>query len=304
MATATYGSLPFSEQIRFFRAKRNVLTESWVDVYATEHDTAFMVAGANRSDLLADFQRSIDKAIAEGATLAEFRKNFDSIVETHGWDYNGGRNWRSRVIYETNLRQSYNAGRWHQLQRVKAARPYWRYRHSDAVEHPRPLHVSWDGLVLHADDPWWLTHFPANGWGCQCYVEALNERDLRRMGKSGPDKAPPDDMQTVIIGKRSPSGPREVQTPRGVDPGFGYAPGRSVDGYPPPRLPETPPSLAATFERTTLTALEKAAQLPDELAAQYLAELRSIPRVRAAIEALLRRQMLSEALRRLLDGET
>lgn len=164
--TARYGSLPFAEQVEFFRRKLNVNTRAWTDVYEAQHDVAFMVAGANRDDLVADFREAVGKAIADGATLSDFRRDFDRIVAKHGWDYTGGRNWRSRVIYETNLRQSYNAGRWEQLQQLKSVRPYWRYRHSDAVEVPRPIHLSWDGLVLHADDPWWHTHFPANGWGC------------------------------------------------------------------------------------------------------------------------------------------
>ena len=155
MATVGYGTVPFAEQIEFFRRKRNVLTESWLDLWESEHDTAFMVAGANRDDLVADFARAIEKAAADGATLEEFRRDFDRIVSIYGWDYKGGRNWRSRVIYETNLRQSYNAGRWKQLQDLKKVRPWWRYRHSDAVEHPRPEHEAWDGMILHCDDPWW-----------------------------------------------------------------------------------------------------------------------------------------------------
>ena len=152
MAVA-YGSLPFTEQIAFFRAKKDVLTDSYLDVWETQHDVAFMVAGANRADLLADLRTAVDKAISTGSTLETFRQDFAAITTTYGWNYNGGFNWRTRVIYETNLRQSYNAGTWHQLQQEKRYRPYWRYRHNDAVEHPRPLHVSWNGLVLSADDP-------------------------------------------------------------------------------------------------------------------------------------------------------
>jgi len=286
MATVAYGSLPFSEQIRFLRSKPNVLTESWLDVYGAEHDAAFMVAGANRADLVADFNAAIGKAIADGATLAEFRRDFDRIVATYGWDYNGGRNWRSRVIYETNLRQSYNAGRWEQLQRLKRVRPYWRYRHSDAVEHPRPVHLSWDGLVLHADDPWWWTHFPANGWGCQCYVEALSERDLRSLGKSGPDQAPPIEMEKVIIGQRSPGGPREVWVPKGIDPGFDYAPGRSrTISLPPGDGPRTPPSLSGQLELAAQTAIEKTARLPAQAAAQSVEQLLSLERATTAVDA-------------------
>ncbi|HEY1132681.1 MAG TPA: hypothetical protein VGF12_24950, partial [Roseateles sp.] len=119
MATVAYGSLPFKQQIAFFRQKTNVLTDSWLDLWEAQHDNGFMVAGANRIDLLADFRQAVRAAIEDGETLAQFRTRFDSIVAKHGWDYNGGRNWRSRVIYETNLRQSYNAGRWHQEQQLK-----------------------------------------------------------------------------------------------------------------------------------------------------------------------------------------
>ena len=66
MAGPSYGAVPFREQIEFFRQKRSVLTDSWLDVFESQHDTAFMVAGANRTDLLADFREAIDRAIAEG----------------------------------------------------------------------------------------------------------------------------------------------------------------------------------------------------------------------------------------------
>lgn len=301
MATVAYDQLPFSEQISFFRAKRGVLTESYLDVWEAQHDVAFMVAGANRTDLLTDFRTAIDKAIADGATLAEFRRDFDRIVAQHGWDYVGGRNWRSRIIYETNLRQSYNAGRWAQLQRLKRARPYWRYRHNDAVVHPRPLHVSWNGLVLHADDPWWHTHFPSNGWGCQCYVEALNERDLRRLGKKGPDKAPEIEMEERIIGQRSPGGARTIVVPKGIDPGFAYAPGRRIEGASTSRMPDTPPSMVGQIERTTLFALETVSQLPPELAREQLGQLLERPRIRAAIATLRALNLLSDAILELLS---
>jgi len=226
MASVAYGSLPFAEQIAFFRRKVNVNTQSWLDVWQQAHDHAFMVAGANRDDLVLDFRQAVDAAIGNGETLEQFRKRFDSIVAKYGWDYNGGRNWRSRVIYETNLRTSYAAGRWQQLQSIKQRVPYWEYVHSDAVQHPRPQHLAWNGLVLSADDPWWHSHFPPNGWGCQCTVRGRSKRDLADMGKSGPDQAPPIDMQSVTVGQRSPGGARDVETPAGVDPGFGYAPGK------------------------------------------------------------------------------
>lgn len=222
-----YGSLPFQEQIDFFRKKLSLGTGAWTDIWQAQHDRAFVVAGALRDDLLADLRAAVDKAISQGTTLAEFRKDFDALVVRRGWVYNGGRGWRTKLIYETNLRTSYQAGRYQQMQAVKRTRPYWRYRHSEGEAHPRPQHQAWDGLVLAADDPWWDTHYPPNGWGCRCYVETLSERDMQRMGKGRPDVAPPIKEHTVEVGKHGPS-PRTVTVPEGIDPGWAYAPGQSV----------------------------------------------------------------------------
>ena len=112
MADVAYGSLPFREMIEFFRRKLNMPTQAWTDVYAAEHEWAFVVAGANRDAIVRDFREAVEKAIAEGTTLEEFRRDFDAIVARYGWDYNGGRDWRTRVIYETNLNTSYAAGLW------------------------------------------------------------------------------------------------------------------------------------------------------------------------------------------------
>ena len=243
MSDAAYGSLPFREQAEFFRRKLNLPTSGWTDVYAREHDWAFMVAGANRDAIVADFRAAVQRAIDGESTLEDFRKDFDAIVARHGWDYNGGRDWRSRVIYDTNLSSSYAAGRWEQLQQA----PFWEYEHQDWVEHPRPQHQAWDGLVLARDDPWWHTHFPPNGWGCHCTVRGRWPGDLERMGKTGPDQAPAVELVEHTIGARSELGPRVVRVPAGIDPGFEHAPGANrMRSAIPPERPEPPDGRASS----------------------------------------------------------
>lgn len=217
---ASYGSLPFREQNEFLR--RKLPSVDYFAVRGAAHDHAFVVAGAHRADMVADIQQVLQSALDNGDTLEAFREDFFAVLDNYGWQPDGGRAWRSRVIYETNLRTSYAAGRYQQLQEVKATRPYWMYEHSDAVITPRPEHEAWHGLVIPADDPWWQTHYPPNGWGCQCRVRALNERDLKRLGKDGPDKAPA--SQTRRIEYKG----EMVEVPEGIDPGWGYAPGRSA----------------------------------------------------------------------------
>ena len=178
-------------------------------------------------DLLLDLRGAVDAAIADGETLEKFRQRFDAIVEKHGWSYKGGRNWRTKVIYPTNLRTSYAAGRYEQMKAVAERRPWWRYRHSHAGNEPREKHLAWDGLTLRHDDPWWAIHYPPNGWGCKCHVESLTDADLRALGKDGPDTAPPLRTERVTVGARGLN-PRTVTVPVGIDPGWDYAPGRSV----------------------------------------------------------------------------
>ncbi|RJP17900.1 MAG: head morphogenesis protein [Deltaproteobacteria bacterium] len=223
---ARYASLPFQEAIDFFREKVNIPTRHWDDLRQGMHARGFMVAGAAKTEILADLRSAVDKAISEGTTLDEFRKSFDSIVANHGWSYKGGRNWRSELIFSTNIRTAYAAGRYRQMTDpdVASYRPNWQYRHGDSVV-PRPLHLSWDGLVLAADDAWWKTHYPPNGWGCKCRVFALSDRDMRKAGKDGPDTAPNDgsyewtDRNGVVH-----------DVPRGVDPGWDYNVGEAAWG--------------------------------------------------------------------------
>lgn len=215
-----------AEAIDFLRKKLNVPTAGWTDLWQEQHSVAFTVAGATTDALVSDFHDAVNKAIEGGLTLQDFRKDFDRIVEEHGWSYNGSPGWRSRVIFETNMRTAYAAGRWDQIQRVKEQRPYLRYVSVDpnmTQEGTRAEHASWHDTVLPVDDPWWLTHFPPNGWNCRCSVQSVNDRDLDRYGLTVATRAPLIEMVERTINTRD--GLRVVLVPAGIDPGFAYRPG-------------------------------------------------------------------------------
>ncbi|WP_158302899.1 PBECR2 nuclease fold domain-containing protein [Syntrophus aciditrophicus] len=211
--------LPFQEQESFFKNKLNIPTARWDDLWKGQHARGFMIAGAMKADLLADFRTAVDKAISDGVTLRDFRKDFDRIVAKHGWSYNGSRNWRSEVIYSTNIRTSYAAGRWAQLTDPDMLKfyGYLVYRHGDSI-HPRPLHRSWDGTTLPANDPWWDSHYVPNGWGCKCKVFAAGKDEWQAARKNGKGEAPP-----------SPIDPKTGE-PVGIDKGWGYNVGKAAFG--------------------------------------------------------------------------
>ncbi|MEL7098281.1 MAG: phage minor head protein [Pseudomonadota bacterium] len=212
---------PFSQQVAAFRLRlgRLVPTSRWDDLDRSQHDNAFMVAGATKADLLADLAAALDRAITEGTGIEAFRKDFREIVERrgwHGWTGEGtakGEEWRMRVIYATNMRTSMMAGRLAQLK--ASGLPFWVYRHSGA-ENPRLHHLAWDGLVLPADHPFWATHYPPNGWGCGCIVRgALSRRGAARVGGK-PEKQLPENWDRID--------PR-TGAPTGIGKGWDYAPG-------------------------------------------------------------------------------
>lgn len=215
---------PFAEQVAAFRLRLGDLvpTAKWDDIQKSAHDRSFMVAGAVKADLLSDLGAAMDKAMSEGTGLEAFKRDFRDIVEKHGWHgWTGegtpkGEAWRMRVIYRTNMRTSYMAGRFAQL--TEGGFKYWVYRHGGSLE-PRLQHLGWDGLILEAIHAFWATHYPPNGWGCSCRV--FGARSIaaakRRGGKPGVKLG--DDWQ-----KRLP----KTGAPDGIDKGWDYAPGGSA----------------------------------------------------------------------------
>lgn len=226
---ARYGSLPFKEQIEFFENKIPVPTNGWADIYGAEHDRAWMVAGISRMDVLADLKAAQLKAMQDGTGLRAFRDALRQSQAEKGWAFPGDFNRRSRLIYQTNMRGSYAAGREAQMAdpALRKALPYKLYRHGGSRD-PRLDHLSWNGLVLKADDAWWDSHSPPNGWGCRCKSFLLDQRAMDRMGLKLSD-APPVVMRTVTVGQQS-GNPREVEVPEGIDPSFEHRPGANALG--------------------------------------------------------------------------
>ncbi|MEF2154659.1 PBECR2 nuclease fold domain-containing protein [Luteimonas sp. FXH3W] len=183
-----FGSM--DEAVRYFRDKKNIPTRRWDELLHGMNAPAFTIAGATEEAFLADMHKAVAAAIEKGETLEDFRQRFDDIIRRQGWKMSGAekadnagyRAWRTSVIYHTNVRTAYMAGRWETLKHF----PYLKYKHN-TVNNPRKDHQEWDGLIIATDDPWWETHYPPNGWGCRCTVIGISKQ---RLGTQKPDAAP------------------------------------------------------------------------------------------------------------------
>lgn len=221
----------FNEAAEYMRQKVPIPTKHWQDIPPQAHSRAFMVTGGMKEAMLKDFQGSIIKAIESGTGLKEFRKDFDKIVARHGWDYKGGRNWRSKVIFETNIGQAQAAGSWKQIQAGKKFRPYVRYV-AVMDSRTRPRHQELHGVVRHVDDPFWDIYAPKNGWRCRCDLVSLSQVEMDMEGYKAEPMATEEDMERLKEKRivKTVEGYKEAHGYKGISQGFEYNPGRAGFG--------------------------------------------------------------------------
>lgn len=215
---------------------------TWYEIYEKEHDKIFTVAKTAGYDVLKDIRAAVQKAIDEGTTLKQFQKELKPILKQKGWwgkvpdpsdpakEVQLGSVRRLETIYKTNLRTSYQAGRYANLEDNAAFRPYWQYI-AVMDDRTRKEHKELHGKVFRHDDPFWENFFPPNGWNCRCTVKALSQKDLDRLGLTVENSAGklrnataelPDG--TKVQGKVYRTNGKIIQT----DVGWNYNPGRST----------------------------------------------------------------------------
>lgn len=220
-----FSGVPARDAIDNIRQKIRVPSRRWDSLMRETHAKAFTVAGATKMDLLGDLHNSVIDAIEQGQSIGQFRQAFDGIVEKHGWSYKGNRGWRTRTIYDNNLRTAHMAGRWKQMQRTKARRPYLIYM-TVADNRVRPEHARWHRYAVSIDNPFWDNWYPPNGWGCRCYVITASESQLKRMGVEVVD--PPPVKRTRRVNTRT--GEDYGLVPEGIDTGWDYNVGKAWIG--------------------------------------------------------------------------
>lgn len=201
-----FTSKQYKEAVDYFKQKINLPTKRWNDLEGAMHTRAFTVAGAMREDILCDFRNAVEKAIANGETLQDFRDRFYDIASK--WresdpsfdekmqkpKYGA---WRSKVIYQTNILTSAAAAQERQARSMPDVFTHAKYV-CMMMPTSREQHKAWNGTVLPLNDPWWETHSPPNGFGCLCEKEFISKYEMDA-GLEKTTKAPtaPDDTTNI-----------------------------------------------------------------------------------------------------------
>lgn len=212
--------LPFEEAVKFWRSKRIVTPAEFKKMTEEAQLRAFAVSGIAKASLLSDIYEALDRAISEGASFGQFKKDIRHIIETKGWT--GKRGFRVQTIFRTNIQTAYSVGKYQQLMESKEELPYWQY---DAVGdlRTRPSHAALDGKVFRADDPFWDTWYPPNGFNCRCTVRAMSKEEARARGL-----APIEDSRAFLDGGFEDEAGRHRQFI--PDPGWARNPGKDWFG--------------------------------------------------------------------------
>lgn len=205
------------EAIAALAAKKPVTSKRFKELTGSQKHTAYAIAGATKLDLVTDVHKLLLDILKTGGTLADFRRDFYPLIKQHGWSIDGSKSWRTQLIFNQTMRSSRMAGAWHKIQANKKERPFLVYFVIDDSR-LRKEHRRWKAIVLPVDHPFWLTHYPPNGWGCRCYVIAMSQRDLDRRGLKVTE-APEIEMTERV---NSRTGEILGTAPKGIDLGWDY----------------------------------------------------------------------------------
>lgn len=211
----------FDEAIRYLEGKLPEVSLTSLDLAGPVHAKVFTVAGSTSVDLVSDLQQALVRALKNGTTITQFRKDFDAAVQDHGWAYKGKRGWRTSVIFNANMRSAHMAGRWAQIQANVQRRPFLQYRTAGDAR-VRPQHRAWNGLIYPVGHSFWSTHYPPCGWNCRCTVRAFSREE---MGERNLSESPPFDLKLVDV--RAADGTLLDRVPHGIDPGWDHNVGQS-----------------------------------------------------------------------------
>ena len=230
------------------RQTERPLSWRWSEVWQEQNIKAFTIAKMTSATLLDEVHQSLAEAMRTGQPFEEWRREAIRKLEGRWLGRTQGELWdelppaekakrqpptdsernqvikesRLTTIFTTNMLSAYQAGRYQQLQESVEEYPYWRYK-SMGDSHVRPAHRALNGKVFRADDPFWASHYPPNGFNCRCSVEPLDDYDLKldglkvERGKMKTERDEEGRERSVYIDADGKSYP--------TDPGWSYNPG-------------------------------------------------------------------------------
>lgn len=175
------------QAMAWFMARSAMTREEFDAVRDDAKRRAFWLRRVTEASLVEDVYRSLSVAVAEGMSVADWRREIGPRVEA-AWSDAGAA--RPEVILRNWTANAYAQERRASLldPAVVANRPYWLF---DGVADSRQSSIckACDGVVARADDPWWQAHSPPLHHQCRSGIISLDADDLADLDED--TKRPP-----------------------------------------------------------------------------------------------------------------
>ena len=211
-----------SQALRALGSLNVKLSSDYRSKVGEERRVAFAVAGVTSKALAQDVRNSLLTSLANGTTFAAWKKEIlpnklgewhKALVEAKG---EKAAEARLKLIFETNMKTARAVGQWQRGQATKRYLPYYVYGASSSARR-RPEHVSFYGVVLPVDDPFWDVYYPPSAFGCRCSVRQITKAEAVSRGITA-------DKPIEYVTKQSKGA--LVTLPKGTSPGWNYNPGK------------------------------------------------------------------------------
>lgn len=281
---AIFGMTP-ENAIEYLKQKRIDVSWDWQDMLDDAHVSAFTIAKSAGMDVANDIYQAVVQAAEQGQTLQDFERELTPILQSKGWwgkqdvanpdtgefqTVTLGTPYRLKTIYLTNLQSAYMAGRYSTMLAAKSTHPYWQYVAINDSR-TRDMHRKLHGRVYAADDPVWDSLYPPLDYRCRCRVRPLS----RERGESQVLPSPKLETITVDIGENQATGEQRYAQRTGF---------RLPDGtFAAPNAGFNANQGKTFLQRTAQIALDKAQNVPPELARVAVQEMMTQEKFRNAL---------------------
>jgi len=182
--------LPMQSAVDFWTGKVQVSAAEYKQLEAAAKVHAFAVSGIAQGDQLNTVHAAIQRAINNGTSLADFKRDCAEVFGKLGWDKTQPH--RIETIFRNNVQTAYSVGQWQELTQDDLF-PALEYT-NPVDDRSRETHAGHAGEVHLVNDPFWSTWYPPNGHRCRCGVIGVTKGRLRREGitpQEGEAEQPP-----------------------------------------------------------------------------------------------------------------
>ena len=148
----------YPEAFEYLRARGVEPSADFYDRVEAARKQAWTMSKLSDLDHLQRIKDSLEKAIAEGTSFDNWRK--ENLADLQGLPKS-----YQETVFRTAVQSSYNAGRWAHFRDHAERRPILRYTAIND-RRTRPAHRALHGLMMPVDDPRWQTLAAPNGFNC------------------------------------------------------------------------------------------------------------------------------------------